>query len=197
MNTKRPGHRPYPLHKIVVAVARDATDGVVAALVDAGFARERIKIVTAADVPDLEQPVGGSGVHGFLTRLNLSMGDDLDQIGVARRELIHGHVLVLVLIHDDAERHRAQTVLLQHGGHAMRYFGRWVITNLAGGDHESQRPRQMRASATTGEIRVVVRWYWPKPGARATGSSGSRARAAPAITVARAANRWGGAGPAG
>ena len=40
------------------------TDGVVAALEDAGFARDRIEVVTAADVSDLDEPIGGSGSAG-------------------------------------------------------------------------------------------------------------------------------------
>jgi hypothetical protein len=127
--------RPYPLHKIVAAVEAGATDGVIAALTDAGFARDRIEIVTSRDVPGLDEPVGGSGLHGFLTRLNLSAGDDLDALDQARRELAHGHALALVSVHDDAERDRVHTILREHGGHAMRYFGRWTITTLAGDTH--------------------------------------------------------------
>ena len=126
---------PYPLHKIVAAVEAGAADGVVAALTDAGFARDRIEIVTSRDVPGLDEPVGGSGLRGFLTRLGLSAGDDLDALDQARRELAHGHALALVSVHDDAERDRAHTVLREHGGHAMRYFGRWTITTLAGDSH--------------------------------------------------------------
>jgi hypothetical protein len=132
-----PGRRrpPYPLHKIVAAVARAETDGVVNALGDAGFARDRIEVVTAEDVPGLDGPIGGSGVRGLLTRLNLSIGDDLDELEQARQELLYGHALVLVLVHGDVEQDRAHAVLHQHGGHAMHYFGRWAITTLEGDAH--------------------------------------------------------------
>ena len=132
-----PGRRrpPYPLHKIVAAVARDETDGVINALADAGFARDRIDIVTAEDVPGLDGPVGGSGLRGLLTRLNLSIGGDLDELEQARQELMYGHTLILVLVHGDAEQDQAHAVLRQHGGHAMRYFGRWTITTLEGDAH--------------------------------------------------------------
>ena len=132
-----PGRRrpPYPLHKIVAAVARDETDGVINALADAGFARDRIDIVTAEDVPGLDGPVGGSGLRGLLTRLNLSIGGDLDELEQARQELMYGHTLILVLVHGDAEQDRAHAVLRQHGGHAMHYFGRWTITTLEGDAH--------------------------------------------------------------
>ena len=123
-----PGRRPYPLNKVAAAIAPDKTDGVVTALEDAGFSRDRIEVVTAEDVSDLDEPVGGSGIRGFLTRFNLSLGDDLDEVERARQELTRGHALVLVLVDGAAEQERAHAVLHEHGGHSMRYFGRWAIT---------------------------------------------------------------------
>ena len=123
-----PGRGPYPLHKVAAAMARDMTDGVVTALEDAGFARDRIEVVTSEDVSDLDEPIGGSGIRGFLTRFNLSLGDDLDEVEQARRELTYGHALILVMVDGMAEQQRAHDVLREHGGHSMRYFGRWAIT---------------------------------------------------------------------
>jgi hypothetical protein len=120
---------------VAAAIASDMTDGVVAALTDAGFARDRIEVVTAEDVSDLDEPVGGSGIRGFLTRFSLSLGDNLDEIDQARQELKYGHTLVLVMVDGMAEQDRAHTVLREHGGHAMRYFGRWAITSLEGDAH--------------------------------------------------------------
>jgi hypothetical protein len=129
------GRSAYPLHKLVAAVARDDVNGVVDALADAGFAQDRIEVVAADDVSGLDQPVGGSGIRGFLTRFNLSLGDDLDEIDIAREELTYGDALLMVLVHDNAERDRARAVLREHGGHAMRYFGRWAITTYEGDTH--------------------------------------------------------------
>ena len=120
---------------MAAAIARDMTDGVVAALKDAGFAPDRIEVVTAEDVSDLDEPIGGSGIRGFLTRFSLSLGDDLDEIEQARRELTYGHALVLVMVDGMAEQDRAHAVLREHGGHAMRYFGRWAITSYEGDAH--------------------------------------------------------------
>lgn len=105
-----PGRRPYPLHKVAAAIDPAKTDGVVAALEDAGFARDRIEVVTAEDVSDLEEPVGGSGIRGFLflTSFNLSLGHDLDQVEQARRELMYGHALVLVMVGDGRAGPRAR-----------------------------------------------------------------------------------------
>jgi hypothetical protein len=130
-----PGRRPHPLHKVAAAVAPGETDGVVAALVDAGFAQDRIEVVTSEDVADLNEPVGGSGIRGFLTRFKLSLGDDLDEVEQARQELTYGHALVLVMVDGTAEQERAHAVLREHGGHSMRYFGRWAITTYDDDTH--------------------------------------------------------------
>jgi hypothetical protein len=130
-----PGHRPYPLHKVAAAIAPSETDSVVAALEDAGFARDRIEVVMAEDVSDLDEPIGGTGIRGFLTRFSLSLGDELDEIEQARGELTHGHTLILVMVDGMAEQERAHAVLREHGGHAMRYFGRWAITSYEGDAH--------------------------------------------------------------
>src|SRR5215217_6994287 len=117
--SRGPGRGPYPLHKVAAALARDETDGVVAALTDAGFSPDRIEVVIADDVPGLDEPVGGSGFRGFLTRFNLSLGDDLDELDQARRELMYGHALVLVMVQGTDEQEQAHAVLREHGGHAM------------------------------------------------------------------------------
>jgi hypothetical protein len=130
-----PGRRPFPLHKVAAAIAPTDRDGVVAALEEAGFARDRIEVVTSEDVSDLDEPIGGSGIRGFLTRFSLSLGDELDEIEQARRELTYGHALILVMVDGMAEQDRAHAVLHEHGGHAMRYFGRWAITSYEGDAH--------------------------------------------------------------
>jgi hypothetical protein len=123
-----PGGRPFPQHKVAAALAPDMTAGVVTALEGAGFAPDRIEVVTAADVSDLDEPIGGSGIRGFLTRFSLSLGDELDEIEQARHELSHGHTLILVMVDGMTEQDRAHAILHEHGGHSMRYFGRWTTT---------------------------------------------------------------------
>lgn len=120
----------YPLHKIVAAMARSEADEVAVALAQTGFGRDRIEVIIAEDVPELGEPIGGSGFHRLLTRLQLSMGDDLDELERARRELVHGHALIQVRVHGDEELNRVRTLLSQHGAHAMHSFGRWAITPI-------------------------------------------------------------------
>lgn len=144
MHDHKPGHSSsspasyqpsYPLHKVVAAVEPDRVDQVVAALAAAGLAGDRVEIVTADEASELDEPIGGSGLRGFFARFGLSLGDNLDSIEDARAELSQGHVLVFVAVHDDAERTQVHDILLEHGGHSMRYFGHWTITTLDGGTH--------------------------------------------------------------
>ena len=125
----------YPLHKVVAAVEPTRVQQAAAALAAAGLDGDRVEIVTAADIPALDEPIGGTGLRGFFERLGLSLGDDLDALQQARSELSQGHVLVFVAVSDDAERDRVHDLLREHGGHSMRYFGNWTITTLEGGKH--------------------------------------------------------------
>jgi hypothetical protein len=126
----------YPLNKVGAAVEPSKVAGVLAALEEAGFARDGINVMTAADVPSLDEPIGGAGWRGLLARLNLSLGDQLEEVEDAREELKRGHSLILVSVHDDVEQHRAHDILRQHGGHSMRYFGRWRVAKLADDAHQ-------------------------------------------------------------
>ena len=144
MSTQPPGHsssspshyRPsYPLHRVVAAVEPASVDPVVTALNAAGVGGEDIEIITTDDAFAPDEPIGGTGLRGFLERLGLSLGDDLDALEQARAELNQGHVLMCVAVHDDAERMQVHDILREHGGHSMRYFGHWTITTLEGGTH--------------------------------------------------------------
>lgn len=120
----------YPLHKIVAAVRRSDAEMVAAALDEAGFQRDRVEIITAEEVEGLGEPIGGSGLHRVLVWLELSLGDDLDELEQARQELVSGYALIQVRVHGDEEQVRVHTILSQHGAHNMHHFGRWTITPL-------------------------------------------------------------------
>jgi hypothetical protein len=117
----------YPLHKIVAAVDRSETDVLAAALDGAGFPCDRVEIITAEEVKGLDEPIGGAGLHRLLVWLQLSLGDDLDELELARQELVSGYALIQVRVHGDQEQVRAHAILSRHGGHDMHYFGRWTI----------------------------------------------------------------------
>jgi hypothetical protein len=112
-------HLAYPHLRIVAAVARPDTDSGVTLLSEAGFARDRIEVIVVEEVPRLEEPLGGTGLHRFLVRLRLLRGDDLDELEQARRKLMNGHALIQVLVHGDEEQHRARAILSRHSCHAL------------------------------------------------------------------------------
>ncbi len=127
-------HPRYPLHRLVAAVAPESLGQATAALAEGGLGPDRIDVVTTADVSNLDGPVGGTGFRAFLTRFGLSLGDELDDLEDAHQELRDGHTLIMVLVHNDGERDRAEELLRAHGGHAMRYYGRWSVTNYEDGE---------------------------------------------------------------
>jgi hypothetical protein len=70
----------------------------------------------------------------LLVLLKLSLGDDLDELEQARQELMSGHALIQIRVHEREEQVRAHAILRQHGGHDMHYFGRWTIRPLNAGE---------------------------------------------------------------
>jgi hypothetical protein len=123
-------HRSFPVDKVGAAIDPSDLTRVLEALEAAGFPRDQINVMTAADVPDLDQPIGGSGLRGLLRRLNLDLGYELQELEDAREELKRGHTLILVPAGSDAEQEQAHAILRQHCGHHLRYFGRWTVREL-------------------------------------------------------------------
>jgi hypothetical protein len=81
------------------------------ALCQAGFALDRIEVIVVEEIPRLEEVAGGSGLHRFLVRLLLIRGDDLDDMELARRELMNGRALIQVAVSDFDEQCLALSVL--------------------------------------------------------------------------------------
>jgi hypothetical protein len=121
----------YPVGSVVSAVEPGVLDAVMTALSAAGFPADTIDIVRPEDVQGIETPLDRPGLGGFLGRLILSLGGDLNEMERMRRELAAGHVLITVPVEDDdAAKQRLTAILQQHGGHSIIYFGRWSITAL-------------------------------------------------------------------
>jgi hypothetical protein len=121
----------YPEGSVVCAIDPGSVDAAMAALAAAGFPADEIDIVRPGDVQELESPLDRPGLGGFIGRILLSLGGDLNELERMRRELVAGHVLLTVPVaDDDASKQRLTATLQQHGGHAITYFGRWSITSL-------------------------------------------------------------------
>jgi hypothetical protein len=114
--------------------ARSAITRVLSALVATGLTRGRIEIVSHETLPG-HRAYGDEEGHGWLTRLELSPGDDRDGVPMARLDLAHGTELISIFIRGDEETERAHASSGRDGAHAMRHFGRWSPTSIEGGDN--------------------------------------------------------------
>jgi hypothetical protein len=103
--------RTNPESLIVAAVARHEMDRGIEALCQAGFSLDRIQVIVVEEIPRLEEVIGGSGLHRFLVRLLLMRGDDLDDMELARRELMNGRALIQVTVSGHDEQCLALSVL--------------------------------------------------------------------------------------
>jgi hypothetical protein len=63
-------------------------------------------------------------------RLSLYLSDETDARQAALEALSEGHAIVMVSASDDAQEDQAKRILQAHGGRALRYFGRWSITEF-------------------------------------------------------------------
>lgn len=57
--------------------------------------------------------------------------DDADARQEALGALAQGHAIVLVYASGGAQEDQAESILRAHGAHAIRYFGRWTITQAS------------------------------------------------------------------
>ena len=120
-----------PEGKVIGAVDPAAVEAVTAALVAAGFAADTIDVVTRDDLADADAPIDRPGVHGLISRILFSMGDELDELERMRQELADGKSLIGVPAQGDEAVHRARDVLRDQGAQGITHFGRWVITSFS------------------------------------------------------------------
>jgi hypothetical protein len=125
-----PRHHGSPEGMVIGAFAPDAVESVTAALVAAGFAAEQIDVMTADDLQNLAARIDRPGPVGALGRFLLSLGDDLDELEMARQELASGHVLIGVPAMGSEIIHRVRDVMRDNGGHSIIHYGRWAITTF-------------------------------------------------------------------
>ena len=120
----------YQEGKVVGSVDQEHVDAVLTALANDGFERDRIQIVTAADMEDIESPFERTGLAGFIDRFLLSMGGQLRELEVMREALVSGDVLVAVQVETDEGKSRASNAIRQSGGQQIKYYGTWTVESL-------------------------------------------------------------------
>jgi hypothetical protein len=115
---------------VIGAVDPAAVDAVRAALQEAGIPGDQIDVVTGNDLDDLHLPIDRAGFAGLVNRFLFSLGDELDELELARQELMDGKVLIGVPARGMEAVHRAREVLRDHGARGITHFGRWTITSF-------------------------------------------------------------------
>lgn len=120
----------YPLNTVIASLDASNLESAVAALTSAGFARDEIDVITPADVGQIDSPLDATGPQGFVQRVILSFGIDMDFLEHLRGQVHSGRVLVAVPADGDDEKARAAAVLKNHGAHSLSYVGRWTIERL-------------------------------------------------------------------
>jgi hypothetical protein len=123
----------YPVDHLA-AVLRDGREAERAALAlrDAGFA----DVVVFAGPQALRAIEATERRANPLTRawerLSIQLSDEADARRGALEALREGHAIVLVYVADGTRRDQAEGILKAHQAGALRFFGRWTITDLSG-----------------------------------------------------------------
>ena len=64
-------------------------------------------------------------------RLSVYLSDDADARQAALGALGQGHAIVLVHASGEAQEDQAESILRAHGARALRFFGRWSVTEVS------------------------------------------------------------------
>jgi hypothetical protein len=122
-------HPGGPAGKVVGALAPSTVDAVREALVAAGYDGDRIDVMTAEEVQQLDSPFTEDGLRGIVDRFVLSLGEDLSAMEELRQEAIKGRVLVGVPVTSEEASLRVSQILHEHGAHEVTHFGRWSVSS--------------------------------------------------------------------
>jgi hypothetical protein len=123
----------YPVGSLL-AVLPDAESAAAAAsaLRAAGIPDRDITILRGAEGADRLDGTGAlNGVIARLRRLvSFTLMDQLVDMALYEQAIREGQVVVMVRPHDDDRKARAITVLRDHGGHFINYYGRFATEEI-------------------------------------------------------------------
>ena len=118
-------------------------DHLVAILRDGQEAEQAAQALRAASFDDVEILAGPQAVETItanerkanplarvLERLSIQGSDESDARQEALESLREGHALVIVSVAAGARMDQAEGILKAHQARALRFFGRWTITDL-------------------------------------------------------------------
>ncbi len=121
----------YPTNRLI-AILQDAHEAEQAAqaLRDAGFADVVVfpgqQALQAIEVNEQKE----SPLRRSWERLALELEDEAGARQMYLEALRQGHALVLVYASQQAQVDQAEGILKAHRAHALKFFGRWTITDI-------------------------------------------------------------------
>src|SRR5258705_8466041 len=121
----------YPVDHLV-AILRDGQEAEQAAqaLRDAGFDDVEVMAGPQAVATLAANERKANPLARVWERLSIQGSDEADARQEALEALREGHALVMVSATAGARMDQAQSILKAHQAHALRFFGRWTITDL-------------------------------------------------------------------
>jgi hypothetical protein len=122
----------YPLgHLLGVLPDARAAEQTAQSLYAAGFTDVEILEGRLA-LEDLESEARAAHPLGYAwERLSRYLSDEDDDRQAVQDSLGQGHAIVMVYASGGAQEEQAEGILRTHGAQALRYFGRWTITDLS------------------------------------------------------------------
>jgi hypothetical protein len=122
-------------HVIGIIDTPEAAVAAVDALTKGGFLESEVTLTCGVERADLlRASTGRSGLADRILRVVDRFGaggDEMDARHQYEQALRDGHLNVLVLAPTEERKRLAATVLRQHGGHFINFFGRLAIEKLA------------------------------------------------------------------
>jgi hypothetical protein len=122
----------YPVgHLIGVLRDGEAAEQAAQSLYDAGYSDIEILEGSAARQALESAEQTAPRWERAWERLSVYLSDETDARQAALNALSQGHAIVMVYAPGGAQEDQAQGILQAHGARALRYFGRWSITELS------------------------------------------------------------------
>jgi hypothetical protein len=122
----------YPVgHLIGVLRTGEAAEQAAQSLYDAGYSDiEVLEGSAAREALESEEQATPRWERAW-ERLSIYLSDETDARQAALNALSQGHAIVMVYAPGGAQEDQAKGILQAHGARALRYFGRWSITELS------------------------------------------------------------------
>jgi hypothetical protein len=124
---------PYP-RNVVIAVLDDlqGSGRAVKALKKAGFPEPDIHLFHGEEAAERIDATGRhlGPIKHVLRSLRWLLSEEGPMLSEYEEEAHAGHHILFVKIHRSQQVQRAAVILATHHAHTIRYFGRWLITDL-------------------------------------------------------------------